>query len=448
VVSIAEGDPEPIPPLPPTEDLRNIKQFPANLSSRRLSGRINMLSNNSSRVSVASQSSIDESEGAGRTAANGHAKEGKDKERRHHLHGLHRGEHGFHRREHGHHKEEHEQKAGDGHRDKLLNDVVSWLQAEKAKRAAKKSRRRGGEGGSSTTTSSSSFRPRTSSMDSDNSNISLDQLQRILEDNMSSFGLDSLPLASPTSRRPSVLGKKRGSMKRVYSSDTEYHEGDVIVPSCDVVLDNSKTLSYSGGGATAESSASTVTLSTSKRAEKERKHWLQFKSEIVRLAHTLRLKGWRKVPLERGGEIEVERLSGALTNAVYVVSPPPGLSQPQSAETGSKVNSSKPPPKLLLRIYGPQVEHLIDRENELEILKRLSRKRIGPRMLGTFRNGRFEEYFNATTLKFEDLRVKDTSKQIAKRMRELHEGIDLLDQEIEDGPFVWSNHLSRQRNIE
>jgi choline kinase len=390
---------------------------------------------------------MDESEGTGKTG-HGHAKEGKEKERKHHLHGLHRGEHGlhgFHRGEHGHHQSEHGQKGDDSHRDKLLSDVVGWLQSEKAKRAAKKSRRRGADGSSANSAredvagASSSFRPRTSSMDSDSSNISLERLQRILEDNMSAFGLDSLPLASPMSRRPSVLGRRKGSMKRVYSSDTEYQEGDVVVPSCDVVLDNSKTMSYSGGGATTESSASTVTLSTSKRAEKERKHWLQFKSEIVRLAHTLRLKGWRKVPLERGGEIEVERLSGALTNAVYVVSPPPGLSQPQSSGNGSKAQSTKPPPKLLLRIYGPQVEHLIDRENELEILKRLSRKRIGPRMLGTFRNGRFEEYFNATTLKFEDLRVKDTSKQIAKRMRELHEGIDLLDREIEEGPFVWRN---------
>jgi choline kinase len=94
---------------------------------------------------------------------------------------------------------------------------------------------------------------------------------------------------------------------------------------------------------------------------------------------------------------------------------------------------------LLLRIYGPQVEHLIDREAELKILRRLARKRIGPRLLGTFKNGRFEEFFHAQTLTFDDLRVPDTSRQIAKRMRELHEGIDLLSKERDDGPFVWRN---------
>jgi len=95
--------------------------------------------------------------------------------------------------------------------------------------------------------------------------------------------------------------------------------------------------------------------------------------------------------------------------------------------------------KLLLRVYGPQVEHLIDRESELQILRRLARKKIGPRLLGTFINGRFEEFFNARTLTARDLRIPETSKQIAKRMRELHDGIDLLESERDAGPFVWRN---------
>jgi choline kinase len=75
----------------------------------------------------------------------------------------------------------------------------------------------------------------------------------------------------------------------------------------------------------------------------------------------------------------------------------------------------------------------------LKILQRLARKRIGPRMLGTFTNGRFEEYLHAKTLTAKELRIPETSKQIAKRMRELHEGIDLLREEREAGPFVWQN---------
>ena len=95
--------------------------------------------------------------------------------------------------------------------------------------------------------------------------------------------------------------------------------------------------------------------------------------------------------------------------------------------------------KLLLRIYGPQVDHLIDREKELQILRRLGRKNIGPRVLGTFLNGRFEEYFEARPLTFKDLRIPETARQIAKRMRELHDGIELLEEEREGGPKIFQN---------
>lgn len=93
----------------------------------------------------------------------------------------------------------------------------------------------------------------------------------------------------------------------------------------------------------------------------------------------------------------------------------------------------------MLRIYGPQVDHLIDREKELQILRRLGRKNIGPRVLGTFRNGRFEEYFEARPLTAKELRIPDTARQIAKRMRELHDGIELLEEEREGGPMVFKN---------
>ena len=172
----------------------------------------------------------------------------------------------------------------------------------------------------------------------------------------------------------------------------------------------------------------------------DRDVWATFKFEIVRLTHTLRLKGWRKVAMRMSNQITVERLSGALTNAVYVVSPPDDLHRRRSnGDSGSRNRSQKPPPKLLLRIYGPQVGHLIDREAELAILRRLAKQKIGPRMLGTFANGRFEEYFYANPLTPDDLRNPDTSRQIAKRMRELHNGVELLEHERDAGAFVWRN---------
>jgi choline kinase len=400
-VSIAE--PESISPLIQPLDGQPRKQFTAGVA-KRLSGRPPPPS---SHGSISSQKSIEDLPAAAmdESPTSGH----KATQRQHH-HSKH---------------------------DRLLSQVAEWLQAEKAKRAARKAKKH------STSTATlpdgiDGVTLRPSSQSSDSSTLSLEKLQRILENNMSEFVPS--PSASPMlgARRSSNAPRRSHSktLMRTASSDTEYYDGDVIVPSCDVVLDNSKTLSYTGGAIL--SASDTNLAGTSKKAEKERKAWSTFKEEILKLAHTLRLKGWRRIPLENGDHIEVERLSGALTNAVYVVSPPKKLPPPKSgSEAGSVPKTS--PSRVLLRIYGPQVEHLIDRENELSILRRLARKKIGPRLLGTFLNGRFEEYFESITLTSADLRVPDTSKQIAKRMRELHDGIDLLPKEREGGPFVWKN---------
>ncbi|KAG8528817.1 uncharacterized protein KY384_006506 [Bacidia gigantensis] len=207
-------------------------------------------------------------------------------------------------------------------------------------------------------------------------------------------------------RKVSKLARKKSSICGMSESDAK---DEALVPSAEAVLDNTNTLAYNCSHNTPA--------------------WLYFKQEIVRLTHTLKIRRWKRLPIEQSQGIEVSRLSGALTNAVYVVSPPVDFKNPNS--------DGRPPRKLLLRIYGPQAEHLIDRENELQILRRLAQKQIGPTLLGTFNNGRFEEFFHARTLEAEDLRVPETSKQIAKRMRELHDGIALLKEERNAGASVW-----------
>jgi len=59
--------------------------------------------------------------------------------------------------------------------------------------------------------------------------------------------------------------------------------------------------------------------------------------------------------------------------------------------------------------------------------------------LGTFLNGRFEEFFASRTLTKEDIRLSETSRHIAMRLRELHAVIDLLPSEHKQGPIVWKN---------
>ncbi|TLD06935.1 hypothetical protein PgNI_10349 [Pyricularia grisea] len=420
------------------------KQFTAGLA-KRLSGR---LPAGSSRSSLMSNTSGDAPNStASSTDSTQQIQEEKHHRHNHHFHLHHRSNPVEH-----HHQQQQQQQQQGGHVDsRLVMQVLQWIGREKEKKESRRKKRmtRHRKSKSPPKTDDASGaqasppRPRADSIDSDGSDVSLDQLQKIVDEGLAAMGIDPATAASATNpprvnpRRRLSKHKSRSSLQlyRAVSSDTDYVDGDVLVPACDAVLDNSKTLGYSGGKAT---STEDLAAAQSRREEKERQAWSTFKGEILRLAHTLKLKGWRRVPLECGDGLAVERLSGALTNAVYVVSPPTEIVSNMSIDDVSK-KPKKPPPKLLLRIYGPQVEQLIDREKELGVLKRLARKKIGPRMLGTFTNGRFEQYLNATTLTAANLREPETSKMIAKRMKELHVGVELLESELAAGPNVWVN---------
>lgn len=99
------------------------------------------------------------------------------------------------------------------------------------------------------------------------------------------------------------------------------------------------------------------------------------------------------------------------------------------------------PPTLLFRVYGPSSDALISRTEELRILHILSTQYgLGPRIYGTFENGRVEQFFPSRALKAEELRDPDVSRAIGRRMRELH-SVDLKALGYEDGkaaePVVW-----------
>ena len=84
---------------------------------------------------------------------------------------------------------------------------------------------------------------------------------------------------------------------------------------------------------------------------------------------------------------------------------------------------------LLLRIYGPSSGSLISRPKELHTLHVLSSQyNIGPRVYGTFENGRIEEYFDSLSLTNSDIRNPQISRWIGARMAELHSvDIDVVD---------------------
>ncbi|KAH8100458.1 kinase-like protein [Cristinia sonorae] len=146
------------------------------------------------------------------------------------------------------------------------------------------------------------------------------------------------------------------------------------------------------------------------RHSKERLEARRYKSpafaeKLVGVLHTLRVPHWHSAKDIAPQNIEIHKVSGSLTNAVFFVS-----------------CTSHSLPKLLLRIYGPSSGTLINRARELHTLHVLSSQyHIGPRVYGTFENGRIEEYFNSSALTASDLRDPQVSSWIGARMAELHQ---------------------------
>ncbi|KAH3687614.1 hypothetical protein WICPIJ_001424 [Wickerhamomyces pijperi] len=159
-----------------------------------------------------------------------------------------------------------------------------------------------------------------------------------------------------------------------------------------------------------------------------------FKSDLLSVVQQLGITKWKKLPAHVANDIQVKRISGALTNAIFRIDAP-SIHVLKSVELHHLIF-----PTLLLRVYGPNVESIIDRESELKILMRLSLRNIGPRLFGCFTNGRVEQYLdNAITLTKSDIMNQRISARIARRMRQLHTGIRLTTRERLEGPVVFKN---------
>ncbi|KAH0838523.1 choline kinase cytoplasm [Lanmaoa asiatica] len=130
-----------------------------------------------------------------------------------------------------------------------------------------------------------------------------------------------------------------------------------------------------------------------------------FATQVVLLIVALCVPAWGTARHLDPTQLSIRNASGSLTNNVYFVSYPPSPSIPT----------------ILLRIYGSSSGSLISRSHELHTLHVLSsRYHIGPRIHGTFSNGRIEEYFDSITLGPSDLRDQNISRWIGARMAELH----------------------------
>lgn len=230
--------------------------------------------------------------------------------------------------------------------ERLVKHVQSWLKSERSRRSARKAKRKvakdarhaddTGESSKTHLGVTQTSRDRSGSDSSDGSDA-LDQLSNILEKTLNMTPADAKRKINHV-RRMST-GLKRHS---AISADSDHFDSiDQLVPSCDVVLDNSKTMAYSIDDAEADSEPDNE--DTERRRRKEKEAWTTFRYEILRLTHTLRLKGWRRVAMEQHDEIDVQRLSGALTNAVYVISPPKNVKPKEERADGVPVPKNPPP---------------------------------------------------------------------------------------------------------
>ncbi|KAK8438832.1 hypothetical protein ACI3LY_001103 [Candidozyma auris] len=189
--------------------------------------------------------------------------------------------------------------------------------------------------------------------------------------------------STSATRRPS-LGSRRSLSSSSLASLTLTqqhfeHGAEMTIPSVSVTLDNTLPLDF-------------------------------FKQELIALIRALRISKWHKKHLTVQNVV-VTRISGALTNSIYKVE----LKDPVTAA-----------PSLLLRVYGKNVESIIDRDYELGILVKLSPKKIGPKLLGIFSNGRFEQFLEGfVTMTKDDVRSPVISQMIGRRMKDLHYKIDL-----------------------
>ncbi|ORZ39367.1 kinase-like domain-containing protein [Catenaria anguillulae PL171] len=165
------------------------------------------------------------------------------------------------------------------------------------------------------------------------------------------------------------------------------------------------------------------------------------RAHVLRLIHA-RLPQWEDwAQVTDPNAIRLERISGAMTNCIYIVHGPPRrvpdtppmpwalkLSPSKPSNLSLATKSSYPLPKsegvvprrVLLRVYGIGMENYIQRDRELYWLRKLSETGYGARLLATFANGRFEEYLDSLTLSKTHLRDPTTSQRIAEKVCHLH----------------------------
>lgn len=117
------------------------------------------------------------------------------------------------------------------------------------------------------------------------------------------------------------------------------------------------------------------------------------------------------------------RLGAAMTNTVFIISHDDDLHEQ--------------PTKMLLRVYGVGVDHILDRKQELDWFSRLSDLGVGPKLHAAFKNGRLEEFIESEPLTPLLMRDPRISRLVATSLARFHATIK-RDDSKEHCPILWS----------
>lgn len=117
-------------------------------------------------------------------------------------------------------------------------------------------------------------------------------------------------------------------------------------------------------------------------------------------------------------EISVRSLKGGITNSLYTLTP-----------------NKDEEKTVIVRIYGEGTSVFVDRAAENIVFSTLSKRGIGPKFYGTFRNGRVEGFCDAKTLKPEEMSKKELYPKTSTAIAQFHCQII---EEINQDAMLWS----------
>ncbi|KNC48909.1 choline/ethanolamine kinase [Thecamonas trahens ATCC 50062] len=141
----------------------------------------------------------------------------------------------------------------------------------------------------------------------------------------------------------------------------------------------------------------------------------------------LHVQGWQELD---AGDVSVETVSGGLTNVLTKVE----VSEAARAKVGNDA-----PTAVLVRHFGKGTGELVDREREGAIFAHFGSIGLSPALLGTFKGGRIEAFFNAKTLASIDCHDVDVAAKIGAHLARVHAADVPIPHEngLPDNLFLW-----------